>query len=563
MTQNNSLPKSKVQVPELIARLRTMARGEHTARGGRRRLFVVSNMLVSSLVTVLFISVLVQPTNSFAWSNLQRQQRLTPWRGRRKKPVVLHATPSPLESPIDDERRPRRLESSPAIQQRREQLQSQTLYPWNDWGIEHIEEKALQPVFPATVDACTDAAWDAIAATLYNKQRMDPNVVQNILKGDTVHGRRPVRGRKDAGRIGIEIDGASCMFRQGEIPRINTNNSKASLDASAIRRVSLILAGKLSQGPWKGYEKADTSDSTSTTASKGRQVAVYFNTIKQALAASHELQLLKRIERHGQTEAQHNRGKKSSSSTTSYYDNIQVLCLGQNEGIPKSMREKRGSGIKKKTMAASLTTGDVDPTKGLLLVVQPTDYNAEYRPPGPSVGTVEALQKLVTSAAIEHVATVVLSPRFLANEIPYSGGSWDQSGFQQSATYGGIEPPRGPTPWLMRDFSPPVFSWVGSALPLGRTSKFRDALGDPCYYSGVSLLQSVMHQGHSWHLFVTKEQLGTDKQHEEQRTTASSAAAKPSSKTKGYQYLANTKSASGRPTRNVLRRIFGDFAPYD
>jgi hypothetical protein len=210
-------------------------------------------------------------------------------------------------------------------------------------------------------------------------------------------------------------------------------------------------------------------------------------------------------------------------------------------------------------------TGDIDPTKGLVLIVQPTDYNAEYSPPGPSVGTVEALQKLCASAAIEHVPTVVLSPRFLANEIPYSGGSWDQSGFQQSAIYGGIEPPRGPTPWVMRDFSPPVFSWVGCALPLGRTSKFRDTMGEPSYYSGVSLLQSVMHKGHSWHLFVTKEQLGSDKQqHEEQRTAASSTAANSSSKTtKKYQYLASTKSASGRPTRNVLRRIFGEFATYE
>jgi hypothetical protein len=556
MTQNNYAQEPKVQ-PQNIAL--TMASGEHATRGGRRKL---SYLLVSSLVIALTISALVQPTNSFAWSNLQRQRQTD--RCGRKKPVpAQHATPSPLESPIDDERRPRRLESSATIHQRKQQLQSESIYNWNDWGITHIPKPAPQPIFPATVDACTDAAWHAIAATLYNKQRMDPNVVQNILKGDTVHGRRPVRGRKDAGRIGIEIDGASCLFRQGERAKDKNSNNNINrnnqLNASAIRRVSLILAGKLAQGPWKGYEgqKAEKSNGTSTTSSKGRQVAVYFNTIKQALAASHDLQLLKRIELHGQTEAH-----SASSSTTSYYDNVRVLCLGQNEGIPQDMREKLGYGSKKKAMAAGLATGDVDPTKGLVLIVQPTDYNAEYRPPGPSVGTVEALQKLCASAAIEHVPTVVLSPRFLANEIPYSGGSWDQSGFQQSAIYGGIEPPRGPTPWLMRDFSPPVFSWVGCALPLGRTSKFRDVMGDPSYYSGVSLLQSVMHQGHSWHLFVTKEQLGSDAQ-EEQRITAISTAAKSSSKTKKYQYLASTKSASGRPTREVLRRIFGEFASYD
>lgn len=546
-----------------------MARGEHAASGGRRYLFGVSYLLVSSLVIVLSLSALVLPTNSFAWSNLQRQKQ-TPWCGRKQLVPIQCATPSPLESPIDDERRPRRLNSSSTIQQRRQQLQSETIYPWNDWGIEHIQKPAPQPIFPATVDACTDAAWEAIVATLYNKQRMDPNVVQNILKGDTVHGRRPVRGRKDAGRIGIEIDGASCLFRQGETVRDNSNSNRNNqLNASAIRRVALLLAGKLSQGPWKGYEKAYTSNTT-TTSSQGRQVAVYFNTIKQALAASHDLQLLKRIEQHGHTEGQYNRGIDSASLTPSYYDNVRVLCLGQNEGIPQDMREQRGEqegdgSKKKKAMAAGLAIGEIDPAKGLVLIVQPTDYNAEYRPPGPSVGTVEALQKLVASASIEHIPTVVLSPRFLANEIPYSGGSWDQSGFQQSAIYGGIEPPRGPTPWVMRDFSPPVFSWVGCALPLGRTGKFRDAMGDPSYYSGVSLLQSVMHQGHSWHLFVTKEQLGSDKQ-KKQRTTAtasSTAANSPSKTTNNYQYLASTKSASGRPTRNVLRRIFGEFAPCD
>jgi hypothetical protein len=212
----------------------------------------------------------------------------------------------------------------------------------NDWGI-----RIFQNHNPSYKQRLYRAAWEAIVATLYNKQRMDPNVVQNILKGDTVHGRRPVRGRKDAGRIGIEIDGASCLFRQGETARENNNNNSNrnnQLNASAVRRVSLILAGKLAQSPWKGYEKADKSNSTSTTSSsKGRQVAVYFNTIKQALAASHDLQLLKRIE-------QYNRDidSSSSTSTTSYYDNVRVLCLGQNEGIPQDMREQRGKNSSKK-----------------------------------------------------------------------------------------------------------------------------------------------------------------------------------------------------------------------
>lgn len=488
---------------------------------------------------------------------------------QRKRQRLFH----PLESAIDDERRPRRLESSSAVQQQQQsqqqnQLQSHPTHAWNDWGVhQHLQKPYNRPIFPDTVDACTDAAWEAIAATLYNKSKMDPNVVQNVLRGDTVHGRRPVRGPKDAGRIGIEIDGASCLFRNmnmnsrsdsgmGMVRETDTATMTTlqaihsnKINASAIRRVSLVLAGKLSQGPWKGYEKP-SKDKDSPL--QGRQVAVYFNTIKQALAASQELQLLKRIEQEA---------KNHDDSSGTSYDNVQVLCLGENDGVPKGMNDKSGRDGKK-TMAASLTNGVIDPTKGLLLVVQPTDYNAEYRPPGPSVGTVEAFQRLVASAAIAKVPTVVLSPRFLANEIPYSG-SWEQSGYQQSAIYGGLEPPRGPTPWVMRDFSPPVFSWVGRALSLGRTSdEFRNVKGDACRYSGVSLMQSVMHQGHSWHLFASQE-CQKEQQDSQEWSGSTATSTEIIREPTNYQYLASTKSASGRPTRNVLRRVFGEFAPYD
>lgn len=476
------------------------------SRGWNRRLAVYYLM---PLVVVLI------PSTGF---NISRQRPRT-----ASYPLRRLATPSrdedqepepqrfnALESPVDDERRPRRLESLP--------IQEQAIYPWNDWGVE--QKESPNPVFPFSVDKVTTAAWEAIAATLYNKQKLDPNFVQNIFRGDTVHGRRPVRSAKDAGRIGIELDGASCLF-QGES------------NARATRLVSLKLAGKLSQSPWEGYEPSKSN--------KNRPVVVYFNTIKQALTASHELQLLKRIE---QENSAHN------DDSTTCYDNVKILCLGQESGLPRELIKKRPANQKK---VDSLSAGTVDPTRGLLLVVQPSDYNAEYRPPGPSVGTVEAFQRLVACAAVAEIPTVILSPRFLANEIPYAG-SWEQSGYQQSAVYGGIEPPRGPTPWVMRDFSPPIFSWVGCALPLPlrRTNEFRNDKGDVCHYSRVSLMQSVLDEGHSWHAFASREC-----EHGGSRSGGGTTWT-----TIDHDYMASTKSASGRPTRDVMWRLFGEFAPY-
>ena len=66
----------------------------------------------------------------------------------------------------------------------------------------HLQD--FQP-FPASVDAVTTAAVQTIAAVNSEASRLDPNVVQNAMIGDRVHGRRPVRQVWDAGRIGIEL----------------------------------------------------------------------------------------------------------------------------------------------------------------------------------------------------------------------------------------------------------------------------------------------------------------------------------------------------------------------
>jgi hypothetical protein len=351
--------------------------------------------------------------------------------------------------------------------------------------------------------ALTDAAWEAVAGTLYRKQRLDPNLASNAMSS-SIFGYRPTRGERDTGRIGLEIDGANFLF-----PKESSG--------TAIRRIALQLGAKLSQGPWEGFE-ADGPTS--------RPVALYFNTIKQSLLASQELLVLKRI-------------ALQETGSSSRYDSITILCLHQDDEIPKHMRQR-------KRAYGGLGKGAVDPTKGIILVVQPTDYNNEFRPPGPAIGVIGALQQLVARAAVRGLPAVIISPRFLAQD--HHNRGWDQSGYQRSATYGGEEPPTR-TPWVMRDFTPPVFAWIGCALPLSphASPRVHDVFeqGYTYKYSRVVLTQSVMQEGHAWHMFAVKEYDAQGKLSEPYAT---------------YQYLASTKTSSGRPPKDIIRHIFNEWS---
>jgi hypothetical protein len=444
-----------------------------------------------------------------------------------------------LESPTYDERKPRRI--SDASRERSAVGGSEK----HDWGVEHHDPPPI--VFPFTLEALTDAASDAIAASLYGQQKLDPNVVQNAMVGDTLLGRRPIRRAWDAGRVGVEIDGANYLF---------SSSSKASsmANGSAIRRVALRLAEKLSRAPWAGYETSITDDGADVASTSQRPVVLYFNQIKQALAASQELRLLRRQAS----------GRIGDEDSFAMYSNVTIMCLGEGATIPKHLLTEP-----KVRRLGSKKTGNVNPRRGILIVVQPTDYNDEYRPPGPAVGAVCAFQRLAARALVEELPVVCLSPRYLmAQEMDdvvssSNGGSWEQSGYQQSATYGGLEPPRGPMPWILRDFSPPVFCWVGNALAISSSYTttsgldgspiFLDTSGRECYYDRLSLMQSVMNPGHAWHLFASKKNgAGLADRRSRARYVGEDT----------YQYLVSTKSASGRPTREVMRRLFGEFAPY-
>jgi len=455
---------------------------------------------------------------------------------------------------------------------------------WSDWG---IQRKVPPPFrrgggdggeFPSTAVAVADAAADAIFGVLRGTQACDPNVVANALEGlGHALGRRPVRRPSDAGRIGIEIDGASELFWSAPTASTTATGSRKKNDAGALRYTSLILAEKLSKKPLAegttdiGGPSSSKSPATGSSESCGRPVAVYFNTIKQALAASRCLKSLKRAaafdDGSDEGQARHGGDKtRAGRRRRTPYENVTIHCLGQDTCLPDCMKvmppttttEKKKKKKNKKQpgrqLLSRIANGEVQPERGMVLVVQPTDYNEEYRPPGPAFGSVEALQTLMAQCAAHELPIVVVSPRFSSVEVDgTSSRGWDQSGYQQAASYGGAEPPHGPTPWLMRDFSPPVFCWVGNACPLPpqlqqqqqehhllhQTRYHQRPAGNFRYYCSLALLQSVLLEGHSWHMFARSD--ADDARHR-------------------YDYIASTANSSGRPTQTVLLRIFREFA---
>jgi hypothetical protein len=429
-----------------------------------------------------------------------------PGDGRRRRRISI----APIESgPIESEAFPRRLHSE-------QMLVDKPTSDKEDWGLSKLPEGR---VFPSTADEVVEGAFAAIAGTIHNCQTMNPHIVSNARSLSPLRDYRPVRQRSDNGRIGIELDGAQILFSE--------NEDRAVTSEQATRRLSLMLAARLSTGSaWSDYENVEDGrdDNSHSEEPRDRPVAVYFNTVKQALMASQELRQLI----HEELRARRSRGDTSGSTV---YDMVSIQYLGDK--IPKALQ---GFKKQKRRRNRGLAEGAINCEHGLIMVVQPTDFNAEYRPPGPALGAIGEFQKLAAQASILELPLITISPRFLSDETYLRG--WDQSGYQRAGVYGGAEPPRGPMPWIMRDFSPPVFCWIGNAL------KFRARRPSPlqytgCYLSGVSLVQSVMDQQHAWHMFAAKE--CPDDGNKVFQTS--------------YEYLASTQSAHGRPTRDLLRKM--------
>lgn len=306
------------------------------------------------------------------------------------------------------------------------------------WGVDMPSKSdashrhaSAPPQFPSTFEEVAEQAFEAIAGTICGLQRPDPNVASNAMHSSVLDYRpthspyasikrwsndgdeRPVSkvSKKDLeapARMGIEIDGASFLLEKEHLQ----SDIKGTAEGRAMIIFSLELAQRLVASPWNGFEAA---------SSGLRPCALFYNTMDQALMASRELSRLKK-ERHRDGEV---------------LDHIHVSWLGQGS-LPTHMERKRKK----------------QPTNGLVLVVKPTDYDIDS--PIPNIGRptvyadcIEKLQRILFQASASNLPAIVISPRLtelapLVQPVTthtYKTGPWghDQSNYQRSATYGGIE----------------------------------------------------------------------------------------------------------------------------
>lgn len=342
-----------------------------------------------------------------------------------------------------------RAEKAESVEKRRRQRN------FEHWGVEHLSSVSS---FPSTFEELADEVFQAIVGTIGSKQRVDPNIASNAMHKSVLDYRpiHPSSSSKrrwvhdiNAGssrtsgtgihrkeqfiptRMGIEIDGAHILSEQCD-------------EGKAMRILSLHIAKRLSTLPWDDNESSQHADH--------RSVAVYYNSFEHSLLASRELSRWKKEEQ---------------------MDKIHIRCLSQ-DGLPSGMLQ--GKNPCRKKQSDRRKDGSTE-DESIVLIVKPTDIDADLPPiihhdndsqslksnqgqPIIQANVVDRLQSLLFQASASSIPAIVLSPRLSelppmqqlsAEEYKRTGPSgFEQSGFQKSATYGGIEPPVGPTPWLLR-----------------------------------------------------------------------------------------------------------------
>jgi len=271
------------------------------------------------------------------------------------------------------------------------------------------------PTFPSTIDALTEHAARQILHLCSSENQET--------------------------RIGLQIEGLEYLQHppsgsSGAILR--SRHGSRSREYAAMRHLALLLAGKLSSFasvplPNDSVNDNVNNDSSLSSNKKLMPISIYWNTVKQALVASQELLFLKRIEKHQQN---------TNNPQTSVYDRIQIRCLmGDHPMIPPDMLlqdqsiHRRGTKQQpsRQQRNHAKNQNQLRRQRGIILVMQPTDYNDLYEPPGPAINVWTALQELVASAAVEDLPVVCVSPRYLLDT---------------------------PAPWVLRDFASPVLSWT-------------------------------------------------------------------------------------------------------
>jgi hypothetical protein len=293
---------------------------------------------------------------------------------------------------------------------------------FDEWGLEKNEQ--ARSTAPMTPEFVVDESFHTIAGALNDHQRFDPAIASNSYS-KSIFDHRPLRSSSSAGRIGIEIDGAQHLFH--DVQRISSQR--------AIRRVALLLAAKMaSSSAWSNYEE---SVRECYSEDEFRPVVMCFNTIKDALLASQEMQLFQ---------------KTSSIHQRQAFEHVIIQSI--SDGLPKVLHTENDAKRRRQQR--------VDPAKGILMVVQPTDFNDEFSPHAQSIHTITSFQKMIACAFLQHTPVVVLSPRFSHDDVldPLDSNSINQNSFQKAAYYGGKEPPKGLSPWVLRDFFPPSYCWI-------------------------------------------------------------------------------------------------------
>ena len=437
------------------------------------------------------------------------------------------------------------------------------------WGVDMPSSKSElhHTAFPSTFEDVAEHAFEAIAGTICGLQRPDPNVASNAMHSSVLDYRpthspyasikrwsngdeHPV-SKKDLeapSRMGIEIDGASFLLLKEHLK----SDIKGTAEGRAMIIFSLELARRLVASPWNSFEDA---------TSELRPCALFYNTMDQALMASRELSRL----------------KEEVGTDRDILDQIHISWLGQGS-LPSHMEKKRKK----------------QPTNGLVLVVKPTDYDIDS--PIPHIGRptvyadcLEKLQRILFQASASSLPAIVISPRLTelaplvqpVSTHTYKTGPWgyEQSNYQRSATYGGVEPPVGPTSWLLRDLVPPVYVWIGFALDIAGANSLRkrklskpslrslaasyrnqqraergedqefkrdtssvDDAAEYSFYSRLAMTQSAMETGHAWNIFAVEEK-------------ASSEDWQPTS----HQFIGSSMSSRGRPSSGIMKDVFAEW----
>jgi hypothetical protein len=175
-------------------------------------------------------------------------------------------------------------------------------------------------------------------------------------------------------------------------------------DAQALRYLSLLIASKFSTTNWNYYDTIDhdndnehyndyhevllSIDDNNNEVNEYCPIIVYYNTVQQALLASQQLQRLKLIEQYKtksnmknyhQEQLQQNEIKTIYDTITilSLQDTLPIHILNDNDKKlkKKMLKQQKKSLINKNNIAKS---SNVNPSKGIIIIVQPTDYNNNY-----------------------------------------------------------------------------------------------------------------------------------------------------------------------------------------